>query len=69
MEKPFELKALTDKLLARVKAQGVGIAEDVVDWTIESCAKHENAIVKGVGGVLVATKAAILVEVGKVVNK
>lgn len=69
MEKPFELKALTNKLLARVKSQAVGIAEDVVDWAIESAIAHPNAIVKGVGGVLTATKAAILVEVGKAVNK
>lgn len=68
MEKPFELNSLKDKLLARVKAQAAGIAEDVLDWTIESAALHPNAIVKGVGGVLVATKAAIIAEVQKAVK-
>ena len=68
MIKPFELKALTDKLLARAKAQAAGIAEDVLDWTIESAALHPNAIVKGVGGVLIATKAAIIAEVEKAVK-
>lgn len=68
MTKPFELKDLGDKLLAKLKSQGVPLAECVLDWSIESCALHANGIVKGIGGVLVATKPAILAEVAKAVQ-
>ncbi len=67
MEKPFELKALGDKLLGKLKAQAVPLTEAVLDWTSESCALHSNAIVKVVGGVVVGSKPAILAEVAKAV--
>ena len=65
MEKPFELKALGDKLLGKLKAQAVPLTEAVLDWTSESCLLHSNAIVKIVGGVVVGSKASLLAEVEK----
>lgn len=53
MQKPFEMKALEEKL----KAKGLPVLEDtaeqlaaaVFEWTEESLAIHENALVKAIG--------------------
>lgn len=68
MEKPFELKALGNKLLASLKSQAVPSTEAVLDWVSESCVLTENAIVKGIGAVLVAVKPTVLIEVAKAVK-
>lgn len=73
MTKPFEFKALVDKL----KEKGIDQAEEVaklladcvIDWTVESCALHENAIVKVLGAVATAAKPAIMVELDKIDKK
>lgn len=65
MTKPFELKALTDKLLASLKSVAHPAGEAILDWTSESCALHSNAIVKGIGAVVVATKPVIMQELDK----
>lgn len=68
MQKPFELKALGDKLLSKLKAQAVPATEAVLDWTSESCLLVESPIVKIIGGVIVGSKPAILAEVAKAVQ-
>jgi len=68
MEKPFDLKDLGSKLLSKLKAQAVPMAEAVLDWTSESCALSSGAIVKGIGAVIVVSKPAILAEVEKAVK-
>ncbi len=68
MEKPFDLGDLGKRLLVRLKGQAKGVAEDVIDWTAESCLKVENKIVKIVGGVFVGSKATILEEIDKAVK-
>lgn len=68
MEKPFELKALGNKLLASLKSIAVPATGAVLDWTIESCALVDNGIVKGVGAVVLAVKPAVLTEVTKAVS-
>lgn len=67
MEKPFELKALGAALLGELKKVAVPATGAVVDWAAQSCALTDNAIVKGIGGVLVGVKPAILAEVEKAI--
>ena len=53
MEKPFDTAALVEKL----KAEGLPMAEDIAqkavavvfEWVSESCAIHENDLVKSIG--------------------
>lgn len=68
MEKAFEIKDLGNRLLKSLKAVAVPATNDVLDWTAESCAMSSSAIVKGVGGVLVAVKPTIVGEVAKAVG-
>lgn len=68
MTKPWELAALKDKLLAKVKPVIVPIADATLEWVGESCALSEGAIVKGVGAVVVAVKPAVLAEIEKAVK-
>lgn len=68
MEKAFDLNDLGKRLLVSLKAQAKPAAEAVLDWTAESCALSPNNLVKGVGGVLVAVKPAVLAEIEKAVK-
>lgn len=68
MTKPFDLNDLKDKLLASLKAQAMPASKAVLDWTAESCVLSSNAIVKGVGAVLVAVEPTILNEIAKAVG-
>lgn len=68
MEKAFEIKNLGNRLLKTLKAVAVPATNEVLDWTSESCALVNNAIVKGIGGVLVAVKPTIVGEVAKAVG-
>lgn len=68
MTKPFELKALGEKLLASLKSQAVPATGAVIDWVGESCALVDNAIVKGVGAVVVAVKPQVLAEIEKAIK-
>ncbi len=53
MEKPFEFKALEERLKARGLSALEGLAEIVVEetfaWTKESLAIHPNVLVKAIG--------------------
>lgn len=56
MEKPYELKALGEKIVAKAKENGLALAEDAVetlakaaylatkDWIVESAVLSENKI-------------------------
>ncbi len=68
MEKPFELKALKDKLLAEAKHVAVPATGAVLDWISESCLLVSSPIVKGIGGVVMAVKPTVLAEVEKAVK-
>lgn len=70
MEKPFDLKDLGERL----KKQGLPVAEDAIekvageffDWAGESCALHENAIVKAVGMGVIAVKPFAMAQIDKI---
>jgi hypothetical protein len=68
MEKPFDLADLGKRLVGGLKAQAVPAADAVLSWTAESCALVDNAIVKGIGAVLVGVKPVVLEEVAKAVK-
>lgn len=68
MDKAFSLKDLGNRLLSKAKAVAVPATEAVLDWTAESCSMVDSAIVKGIGGVLVAVKPTVLAEVAKAVS-
>lgn len=68
MEKAFDLKNLGNRVVSRLKKQAVGIADDVLSWTGESCLMSQNAIVKTVGGIVVGVKPVVLQEIEKAVN-
>lgn len=68
MEKPFELKALGDKLLAESKKVAVPATSAVLDWVSESCALVNSPIVKGIGAVVAGVKPVVLEEVAKAVK-
>jgi len=73
MTKPFETKALVEKL----KAKGLDVAEElaevlateVLDWTIESCAMHENTFVKMGAPIIMAVKPIVLSQIDKIDGK
>ena len=69
MNKPFELKDLGARLVNRLKSQAVGVADDVLSWTGESCLAMENNFVKIVGGMVVGAKAGALLELKKQIEK
>lgn len=69
MEKPFDLKDLGNRALSRLKGQAVGLADDVLSWTGESCLLSENNFVKIVGGMVVGAKAGALAELKKQLEK
>lgn len=58
MEKPFDLKALEERLKAKGLTAVEGLAEIVAGetfaWAEESCAIHPNAIVKAIGAPAIA---------------
>lgn len=68
LSKPFELAPLGKALLAGLKSQAVPATQSVLDWAGSSCALVDNAIVKGVGAVLVAVAPTIVAEVAKAVG-
>lgn len=68
MNKPFELKALGNKLLGSLKAQAVPAAGAILDWTSESCAMVNNGAIKILGGIIAGSKPAVLAEVDKAVK-
>lgn len=67
MEKAWDFNDLGKRLLTGVKAVAVPSTEHILDWTSESCALSGNAIVKGIGAVLIAVKPTIVEEVKKAV--
>lgn len=67
MVKAFDLSDLGQKLLTQAKGVAVPATSAVLDWVAESCALTDSAIVKGIGGVLVAVKPAVIAEVTKAV--
>lgn len=68
MDKPFDLKDLGARLVSKAKVIAAPASEAVLDWTAESCSMFSSAIVKGIGGVLVAVKPAVLAEITKAVG-
>jgi hypothetical protein len=67
-QKAFDLKELGNSLLGCLKAVAVPAAGVAIDWTAKGCLASNGAIVKGVGGVLVAIKPTVLAEVEKAVK-
>ena len=74
MEKAFDTKVLIERL----KAKGLDVAEDLaevlvtetMDWASESCAMHENVLVKAIGVPAVAMlKPLALGQVDKIDGK
>lgn len=68
MDKPFQISDLTKRLVARAKTVAVGAADDVLSWTAESCIISDNAIVKGIGSIVIGIKPVVLQEVEKAVK-
>lgn len=59
MNKPFDFNDLKNRLEAQGLPALEGLAEiavkEVFDWAQDSCAIHDNALVKSLGGAAVAT--------------
>lgn len=72
MNKPFDVSDLMEKLKSKGVAQAEAVsklgAECLIDWVVESCALHENAIVKIGGPILLAAKPAVMKELDKIDN-
>lgn len=66
MEKPFDLKNLEERLKAKGLTAVEGLAEivqsEVFAWAGESCAMHENVLVKTLGGAAVMTLGPLVKE-------
>lgn len=66
MDKPFDFKNLEQRLKDKGLTAVEGLAEiaskEVMDWAAESCAIHENALVKTLGGAAVVTLRPLLAE-------
>ena len=70
MVKPFDIA----DLVARFKAHGLDIAEDLakvvasdaVDWSVESCSIHTNVMIKFGAPILMSLKPIILAEIDKI---
>lgn len=70
MTQPFDTK----DLVAKLKAKGLDVAEELVatlanevlDWTSESCLLHTNPIVKMGAGVVSAVKPIIMEQIDKI---
>lgn len=65
MDKPFDFKDLGKRAVTRVKGQAVGLADDLLSWTGESCLMMENNFMKILGGMVVGAKAGALAELKK----
>lgn len=69
MEKAFDVKDLGNRIVGRLKKQGVGIADDLLSWTGESCMLVQSPIVKGIGGIVVGIKPVVIAEVAKALGQ
>lgn len=67
LSKPFDLAPLGKSLLVGLKSQAVPATQSILDWAGSSCALVDNAIVKGIGAVLIAVSPTIVAEVAKAV--